>query len=187
MRCGTICGTPVKDILLDTGSTRTLVKKELAPRNRMVDAEVAIRCAHGNTIVYPLADVEIKIGGQNTVQAGVSDTLPVPVLLGRDVPELLPLVSTGEDILGREKTRMTRKQKRINSRQYARAEKKTDGSSLYDLDLIASELKQLQKADHTVDAIRGAAEGEVSTAGIGFFTKDGLVYRRWAAPGSHDD
>ena len=31
--CGTICGTPVKDILLDTGSTRTLVKKDLVPRN----------------------------------------------------------------------------------------------------------------------------------------------------------
>ena len=150
-RCGTICGTPVKDILLDTGSTRTLVKKDLVPRNRMVDGEVAIRCAHGNTIVYPLADVEIKIEGQCfTVQAGVSDTLPVSVLLGRDVPELLLLVSTGEDVLGREKTRMTRKQRRINSRQYARAEKKTDGSGSYDLDLTASELKQLQKADHTL-------------------------------------
>ena len=142
---------PVKDILLDTGSTRTLVKKDLVPRNRMVDGEVAIRCAHGNTIVYPLADVEIKIEGQCfTVQAGVSDTLPVSVLLGRDVPELLLLVSTGEDVLGREKTRMTRKQRRINSRQYARAEKKTDGSGSYDLDLTASELKQLQKADHTL-------------------------------------
>ena len=201
--CGTICGTPVKDILLDTGSTRTLVKKDLVPRNRMVDDEVAIRCAHNNTIVYPLADVEIRIEGQCfTVQAGVSDTLPVSVLLGRDVPELLPLVSTGEDIpggetddvlvvtmraqakkqtqeaalerekelmlgaepstieecsgeqqvvsqeevgkdeaatlerefaddifvLGREKTRMTKKQRRINNRQYAKAEKKTDGS-----------------------------------------------------------
>ena len=170
----------------------------------MVDGEVAIRCAHGNTIVYPLADVEIKIEGQClTVQAGVSDTLPVSVLLGRVVPERLPLVSTGEDVLGgetddvlvvitwaqakkqtqeatlerekeltsgaepcpikecsgeqpvvsqeevgkdeaatlgrefaddifvlgREKTRMTRKQRRINSRQYARAEKKTDGQA----------------------------------------------------------
>ena len=93
VRNGTVEGTPVK-MLLDTGSARTLVRRELVPEGKvLVGQVVAVRCAHGDNICYPLADVEVRVGGrQLTVGAGVSDWLPVPVLLGRDVPELFDLL-----------------------------------------------------------------------------------------------
>lgn len=57
---------PVSNILLDMR------------RNKIVGGEVAVTCTHGNTTVYPLADVEIEVKGYClTVQAGVADTLPV--------------------------------------------------------------------------------------------------------------
>ena len=53
-----------------------------------------IRCAHGDEVSYPLAQVEIAVGGQVlAVEAGVSRTLPVSVLLGTDVPQLVNLLS----------------------------------------------------------------------------------------------
>ena len=43
---------------------------------------------------YPLAEVEIALGGQVlAVEVGVSRTLPVSVLLGMDVPQLVNLLS----------------------------------------------------------------------------------------------
>ena len=48
-----------------------------------------VLCAHGDTVAYPLAVVELKVDGLPlTVEAALSDTLPTAVLLGRDVPEL---------------------------------------------------------------------------------------------------
>ena len=80
------------DIMLDTGATRTLVRRDLVPAEKMVDGDVSICCAHGDTVVYPLAQVEIAVDGTcYSVEAAVSDKLPVSVLLGRDVPELVSL------------------------------------------------------------------------------------------------
>ena len=54
-----------------------------------------IRCAHGNTVLYPLANIEMKVDDQVIqVEAAVSATLPVPVLLGGDVPELKQLLGS---------------------------------------------------------------------------------------------
>ena len=54
---------PVIDILLDTGCWRTLVRQELVTGRRMLGTEVlAIRCAHGDIIEYPLARVQMQIG-----------------------------------------------------------------------------------------------------------------------------
>ena len=92
-RSGTVDGK-VKDILLDTGCTRTLVHQKLIPREKKTSGEVIIRCAHGDEVSYPLAQVEIAVGGQVlAVEAGVSRTLPVSVLLGTDVPQLVNLLS----------------------------------------------------------------------------------------------
>ena len=83
-RVGRVEGTLVSDILLDTGCDRTLVRKELVPVERMVAGEVPIRCAHGDVHMYPLAELEIEIGGSMfAVEAGVTDYLPVSVLLGK--------------------------------------------------------------------------------------------------------
>ena len=70
------------------------MRQNLVPEKKIRKGEtVAIRCAHGNTLWYPLAEVEIKIGGQELkVEAAVSDTLPMSVLLGTDVPALTELL-----------------------------------------------------------------------------------------------
>ena len=49
---------------------------------------VNIQCAHGDIVSYPMAAVSMRVGNHPfTVQAAVSDRLPVPVLVGREVPE----------------------------------------------------------------------------------------------------
>ena len=83
-------GPAVTDVLLDTGWSQTLVKSDLVPTTKRVEGDaVTIRCAHGDTVLYPLANVELVVDGiPLQVEAAVSDTLPVSVLLGTDVPEL---------------------------------------------------------------------------------------------------
>ena len=56
-------------------------------------AVVPIRCAHGDTVVYPLALVDIALDGCSVrVEAAVSETLPLDALLGTDVPVLKQLI-----------------------------------------------------------------------------------------------
>ena len=46
---------------------------------------VTIRCAHGDTVLYPLAVLELEVDGISIpVEAAASESLPEPVLLGRD-------------------------------------------------------------------------------------------------------
>ena len=51
------------------------------------------------------------------------------------------------------------------------------------LDMTAEELRSLQQSDESLAAVRKAAKGEASTAGGGFFERDGLLYHRWIPPG----
>jgi len=62
--------------------------------DKILEGEVvAIRCAHGDTFLYPLAMVHLQINGYNIgVKAALSDTLPMPVLLGTNVPQLQELI-----------------------------------------------------------------------------------------------
>ena len=55
--------------------------------------------------------------------------------------------------------------------------------SRHALDISAEELKALQESDVTLEAVRKAADGSPSTAGVGFFRRGGLLYKRWAPPG----
>ena len=89
-RPGVVEGVRVGNIVLDTGCSRTIVHSDLVPEGRQLSGEaITLRCAHGDTVLYPLAEVTMKVGGVGIqVQAAVSDTLPVSVLLGTDVPEL---------------------------------------------------------------------------------------------------
>ncbi len=82
-------GQRVKEIVLDTGCKRTMVQHDLVTLDKIIQGDAAtIRCAHGDTVLYPLAQVSLEIDGIPEVEAAVSSTLPVPVLLGDDVPEL---------------------------------------------------------------------------------------------------
>ena len=51
------------------------------------------------------------------------------------------------------------------------------------LEIGADEMKTLQAADATLNAVREAADGHPCSAGIGFFRRDGLLFRRWTPPG----
>ncbi|XP_011404865.1 PREDICTED: uncharacterized protein LOC105313269 [Amphimedon queenslandica] len=92
-RSGSINGKAIQ-ILLDTGCSRTMVPSSLVPQQWMLEGEaVTIHCAHGDTILYPLAQAHLSIGEKSiTVKAAVSDTLQVAVLLGTDVKELSELL-----------------------------------------------------------------------------------------------
>ena len=96
-RTGLVEGYPTDSILLDTGCSRTMVQRWLVPEGKMLPGEaVTISCAHGDTVLYPLASLQLQVEGLPLqIKAAVSDTLPVAVLLGTDVPELVQLVSTG--------------------------------------------------------------------------------------------
>jgi hypothetical protein len=65
------------------------VHRRLVSDDRMQDGEaVAIHCAHGDTVLYPLAKISLEVEGRHIeVEATVSGTLPMSVLLGRDVPD----------------------------------------------------------------------------------------------------
>jgi len=61
-----------------------MVHRELVASDSLIERDVAtIRCPHGDTALYPLAKVKMEIDGiLIEVEAAVSGTLPVSVLLG---------------------------------------------------------------------------------------------------------
>ena len=93
-REGLIEGQKVEKILLDTGCSRTMIQRSLVPQNKFLEGQaVTIQCAHGDTVLYPLTEVDLEIDGLPIrVEAAVSDSLPVAVLLGTDVPEMSALL-----------------------------------------------------------------------------------------------
>ena len=70
------------------------MRRDLVPQHKIFEGNaVMVRCAHGDTVLYPLVDVELEMNGQSIhVEAAVSESLPVAVLLGTDVPELYQLL-----------------------------------------------------------------------------------------------
>ena len=74
-KAGLVEGKPVSSILLDTGCSRTLVRKDLVPQHKLLHGEaVAIRCAHGDTVLYPLAEVDLEVDGYPLhVEAAISE------------------------------------------------------------------------------------------------------------------
>ena len=89
---GVVDGVPVQDILVDTGAAKTMVYKDLVSKENMMgkESEISIRCAHGDSVKYPLARVTVTVKGKPyPLVAAVSETLPMSVLLGRDLPVLV--------------------------------------------------------------------------------------------------
>lgn len=64
--------------------------KDLVPAGRKIPGEaITLRCAHGDTLLYPLADVNVNVDGIEILfRVALSETLPVSVLLGTDIPQL---------------------------------------------------------------------------------------------------
>ena len=83
----------------------------LARTSKILEGEaVTMRCAHSNTVLYPLSEVEVELAGKKMkVKAAISENLPASVILGADlyVPELdsllsskdLRIVSSGESFV----------------------------------------------------------------------------------------
>ena len=71
------------------------------------------------------------------------------------------------------KPKLTRSQKRENRLKYARAEDTEESKHI--LDITSQQFRALQEADSTLEGIRRAAVGHHSTAGVGFFERDGLI------------
>lgn len=81
--------------MLDTGCSRTMVHRNLVSEAHILDGESAVvRCAHGDSRLYLMAKVNVAVDGCTiSIVSAVSDTLPMDVPLGTDVPELGKLLS----------------------------------------------------------------------------------------------
>ena len=88
---GVVEGKVIGDIVLDIGCSRTLVQINLVPTAKIMDgAAMMIWCAHGDTVLYLLANAAMEIGGQKMlVEAALSETLPASVLLDTYAPDLI--------------------------------------------------------------------------------------------------
>ena len=96
MRSGTVEGKYLNNILIDTGYLKTLAHWKLVTNKAFLEGRdttvCCTCCTHGDTMLYPLAKVHIEVEGKPIkVEAAVSDRLPVGVLLGTDVSQLLEL------------------------------------------------------------------------------------------------
>ena len=57
-RSGQVEGIHVEQIVLDTGCSRTMVRQDLVPESKIIEGDaVTIRCAHGDTVLYPIAQL----------------------------------------------------------------------------------------------------------------------------------
>ena len=98
-RTGVVENKKVEDILLDTGCTQIMVRQNLVQEGRLLEGE-AVWCAHGDTVLYPLAEVAMEVDGVETrVKAAVSEELPVSVLLGTDTPCLKELLQRTSQVV----------------------------------------------------------------------------------------
>eukprot|EP00731_Ephydatia_muelleri_P007395 Em0003g1643a len=95
IRSGWVNDRWVKDIVLDTGAAKTMIRGDLVTEEDMVGSSIIVKCAHGDEVAYPVARVKIVVEGVTyTLDVAVSDSLPVSVLLGRDVPDLVNIGKT---------------------------------------------------------------------------------------------
>ena len=95
VRSGKVDGTDDSDIMLDTGAGRALVQLCLVPRKRLLGRNVIVECVHGDRVSYPLARVEVIVDEKHYwLEAAAVKKLPMSVLLGRDVPELVKIGPT---------------------------------------------------------------------------------------------
>jgi len=63
---GVVAGQATDNILLITACSRSLVWRELVPKEKILPEQVLIRCAHEDTVMYSLANIE-QLGGMGFV------------------------------------------------------------------------------------------------------------------------
>ena len=78
---------------IDTGCSQSLVQRSLVPGVNILSERTEIRCVHSDVVPYPLAMVKAVVDGRELViKAGLAEKLPVDVLLGTDIPDLMKLI-----------------------------------------------------------------------------------------------
>ena len=86
-RIGTVNDGPEVMMLLDTGCGRTTVRSDLVQQAAIKPEREQLKTADGVRRDYPLADVKLNLGGTvYSVEVAIAKNLPIPVLLGRDLP-----------------------------------------------------------------------------------------------------
>lgn len=126
------------------------MRKELVPGDKMIDGEVPIRCAHGDVHLYPLAQIEIEIGDSTfAVEAGVTDQLPVSVLLGKDIPELMELLEQPKGVNALVVTRAQAEKQRREEARIEEREKLSGAQPKPVLEEEESELTQEERRDES--------------------------------------
>ena len=81
---------------------------------------------------------------------------------------------------GRDRIRLSRSEKRQMKHEFRSSEL---GREKHPLDLSSEEMKKLQWEDPTLKEICKAVRQHPSTAGVGFYEENGVLYRRWIPPG----
>ena len=110
---GKIAGNDVHHILVDTGASKTVIRKQWVPNAAMTGKRLRFAALSGPLQVLPLAVVTLEIDGQKLeLEVAVSDNLRYDALLGRDVPFLWNLGSHLQvpDYVGMVQTQAQRKQ-----------------------------------------------------------------------------
>ena len=79
-------GSQFDQILLDTGCSCTTGRRQLLPQLKILNGKmVSIKCAHGDTVLFPLTELMVVEGIPVHVEVAVVNVLPVGVLLDRRV------------------------------------------------------------------------------------------------------
>ena len=98
---------------------------------------------------------------------------------------------------GQERPQLTRGQKRQERHHLYNVEESTAEATSetsvrepnypHAINISAGELQTLQAADPLLDMVRRPADRHPCSAGVGFFRKEGLIYRLWTPPGRGHD
>ena len=90
-----------------------MLTDQLVPEEKLLEGQVVtLRCAHGDIVLYPLAEVDMEVDGVPVrVEAALCSTLLMSVLMGTDVPEFSRLLGepSGRQLLGNAMAVMTRR------------------------------------------------------------------------------
>lgn len=90
---------------------------------------------------------------------------------------------TMEIVQAEEAKQLTKDQRRQLHQQCQEGEKGEEELNKHSFDLSVEELRALQEKDATLAKGREAADGHLCSAGVRFFRKEGLLYRRWTPLG----
>ncbi|KAL2082862.1 hypothetical protein ACEWY4_020635 [Coilia grayii] len=188
--------------LVDTGSSQTIVRGDLvAQHGTPTDGRVLIRCVHGDERSYPTAEVHLEVEKVSyLVTVALAEKLPYPVVLGRDIPDLMALVegqscnmavtraqaqktdrdTTWELLPFADIKRKTRSQKRTEK---FRGTKLTEIVPQPELDTvnltIPADIIQAQRADRSLQPCYAdlVADENGDALGPKFKLKSGILYR----------